>query len=82
MLTADNLRLPYRDNIFDAVISIGVIHHLTTRERRIQALKELARILCPGGKLMVYVWAMEQRHRKVRVNTLLRSDDSYQIRLP
>ena len=65
VLLADNLLLPYRDNIFDAVISVGVIHHFASRERRIQALQELARIVCPGGLLMVYVWAFEQKYRKV-----------------
>ena len=65
VMVCDNLRLPYRDNSFDSVISIAVIHHLTTPERRLVAVQELARILRPGGKLMIYVWAMEQRHRKV-----------------
>ncbi len=68
VMKCDNLCLPYRDNCFDAVISIGVIHHLTTKRRRAQALRELARILRPGGKVMIYVWAMEQHKRKV--NTL------------
>ena len=67
VMVCDNLRLPYRNNSFDAVISIAVIHHLTTPERRLVAVQELARILRPGGKLMIYVWAMEQRHRKVGV---------------
>ncbi|XP_070554763.1 uncharacterized protein [Ptychodera flava] len=64
VMVCDNIRLPYRDNCFDAVISIAVIHHFATVERRAQALRELARILRPGGKLMVYVWAMEQKQRK------------------
>ncbi|XP_006814379.1 uncharacterized protein LOC102805961 [Saccoglossus kowalevskii] len=64
VMVCDNIRLPYRDNCFDAVISIAVIHHFATVERRIQALQELSRILRPGGKLMVYVWAMEQKQRK------------------
>ena len=64
-MVCDNLRLPYRDSCFDAVISIGVIHHFTTPKRRAAAVCELARILRPGGKLMIYVWAMEQKHRKV-----------------
>lgn len=67
VMVCDNLSLPYRDNCFDAVISIAVIHHFATAERRIQALQELARICRPGGLLMIYVWAMEQKHRKVRV---------------
>ncbi len=65
VMTCDNLRLPYRDACCDAVVSIGVIHHLTTPRRRAAAVTELARILRPGGKLMIYVWAMEQKHRNV-----------------
>ena len=66
VMVCDNMQLPYRDCCFDAVISIGVLHHLTTRRRRTRALWELARILRPGGRLMLYVWAMEQNKRKVR----------------
>ncbi|RUS83587.1 hypothetical protein EGW08_008641 [Elysia chlorotica] len=61
---ANNFALPFRDASFDAVISIGVIHHFASREKRLKALDELSRILAPGGKLMVYVWAFEQTHRK------------------
>jgi ubiquinone/menaquinone biosynthesis C-methylase UbiE len=39
IIIADNLQLPYRDNLFDAVLSIGVIHHLATHQRRLQAIK-------------------------------------------
>ncbi|KAJ8404713.1 hypothetical protein AAFF_G00335760 [Aldrovandia affinis] len=60
----DGLRLPYRDGCFDAVLSIAVIHHLSTKERRIRAIKEMARTLRVGGRLMIYVWAMEQKRRK------------------
>ncbi|KAL0973570.1 hypothetical protein UPYG_G00206260 [Umbra pygmaea] len=60
----DGLRLPYRDRCFDAVLSIAVIHHLSTTERRIRAIKEMARILRVGGRIMIYVWAMEQTRRK------------------
>ncbi|BFZ15084.1 hypothetical protein BsWGS_18123 [Bradybaena similaris] len=64
VMVADNIALPFRDGVFDAVISIGVIHHFSSLERRIMAVSELSRILSPGGKLMVYVWAFEQAHRK------------------
>lgn len=62
----DNLALPFRDESFDAVLSIAVVHHFATTDRRVQALRELARVLRIGGKLIISVWAMEQRHRKVR----------------
>ncbi len=61
----DCLNLPYRSNQFDAAICIAVVHHLSTEERRVQALRELARIVRPGGRMLVYVWAMEQERKKV-----------------
>ncbi|CAN2388628.1 tRNA (uracil) methyltransferase activity [Pristimantis euphronides] len=64
VMVCDNLNLPFRDTCFDTVISIGVIHHFSTRQRRIRAIKEMARILHPGGQLMLYVWAMEQKGRR------------------
>lgn len=41
IVIADNLHLPYRENLFDAVLSIGVIHHLATHQRRVQAIRGL-----------------------------------------
>ncbi|XP_007947071.1 probable tRNA methyltransferase 9B [Orycteropus afer afer] len=63
VMICDNLNLPFRDQGFDAIISIGVIHHFSTKQRRIRAIKEMARVLVPGGQLMIYVWAMEQKNR-------------------
>ncbi|EHA98604.1 Putative methyltransferase KIAA1456 [Heterocephalus glaber] len=63
VMVCDNLHLPFRDQGFDAIISIGVIHHFSTKQRRIRAIKEMARVLVPGGQLMIYVWAMEQKKR-------------------
>ncbi|XP_078043753.1 tRNA (carboxymethyluridine(34)-5-O)-methyltransferase alkbh8 [Augochlora pura] len=57
---SDCLHLPYRNNSIDAAISIAVIHHLSTHERRKQAIAELARLLRPNGKCLIYVWAKEQ----------------------
>lgn len=68
-MISDCLALPFRDECFDAGLSIAVIHHFATTERRVAALKELARVLRIGGRLMVSVWAMEQRHRKVLQHT-------------
>ena len=62
---ADCLHLPYRSGVFDSVISIAVIHHLSTVERRLHAIQELCRITRSGGSILVYVWAFEQERKKV-----------------
>nr|XP_056711710.1 probable tRNA methyltransferase 9B [Euleptes europaea] len=64
VMICDNLNLPFRGQCFNAVISVGVIHHFSTKQRRIKAIKEMARVLVPGGQMMIYVWAMEQKTRR------------------
>ena len=61
---ADSLKLPIRSESFDAAISIAVIHHFSNELLRIQALKEIFRIVKKGGLVLVYVWAMEQKEKK------------------
>ncbi|KAG8452824.1 hypothetical protein GDO86_004566 [Hymenochirus boettgeri] len=70
-MVCDGLRLPYRTGCFDAVLSIGVIHHFSTKERRIRAIQEMTRILNVGGQIMIYVWAMEQKKRKFKKQDIL-----------
>uniref|UniRef100_A0A6V1RY07 Methyltransferase type 11 domain-containing protein n=1 Tax=Heterosigma akashiwo TaxID=2829 RepID=A0A6V1RY07_HETAK len=60
VICCDALKLPYRDNTFDAVICVAVLHHLSTEVHRINALKELVRITRPGGLIEIQVWAYEQ----------------------
>lgn len=44
--------LPYRDGAFQRVVSSFVLHHLD-RERKLEAFRELRRVLSPGGSLHV-----------------------------
>lgn len=67
----DNLELPFRDESFDAVLSLAVVHHFATTERRVGAIRELARILRIGGRVIITVWAMEQRHRRFESQDVL-----------
>ncbi|XP_013921711.1 PREDICTED: alkylated DNA repair protein alkB homolog 8 [Thamnophis sirtalis] len=63
-LVCDALTVPIRSGSCDACISIAVIHHFSTAERRLAVLCELTRLLRPGGKALVYVWAMEQEYKE------------------
>eukprot|EP00438_Fugacium_kawagutii_P024875 Skav205536 [mRNA] locus=scaffold1012:36046:41635:- [translate_table: standard] len=65
-LVADCLTTPLRAGIFDAVLSIAVLHHLSTPARRVQALREAARLLRVGGQLLVYCWSYEQDDERSR----------------
>nr|XP_025040613.1 alkylated DNA repair protein alkB homolog 8 [Pelodiscus sinensis] len=66
----DALSVPVRNSSCDACISIAVIHHFSTAERRLAAVRELARLLRPGGKALIYVWAMEQEYNKQKLKFL------------
>ncbi len=47
--------LPFADRSFDAVVSSLFFHHLT-REGKSSALAEIARVLRPGGRLLIADW--------------------------
>lgn len=77
-IVADNLSLPHPSGHFDFAISIAVIHHLSTPARRIQGVAAVLDTLRPpptesvendgtgdrGGKALIYVWALEQKHSR------------------
>nr|XP_046245306.1 alkylated DNA repair protein alkB homolog 8 isoform X2 [Scatophagus argus] len=63
---SDALSVPLRTASCDACISIAVIHHFSTQERRLAAVRELVRLLKPGGRALIYVWAFEQEYNKQR----------------
>lgn len=63
-MVADNLNLPHPKGHFDFAISIAVVHHLSTRERRVKAIEAILDTLKPGGKALIYVWALEQKNSR------------------
>ncbi|GEQ67576.1 hypothetical protein JCM33374_g1241 [Metschnikowia sp. JCM 33374] len=60
LCVADGLHLPHANNRFDFAISIAVIHHFATEERRIDAIRHILTKIRPGGQFLVYCWALEQ----------------------
>lgn len=51
-LRADAQKLPFRDNVFDAVTSIAVLQLIPDAEA---ALAEMVRVLRPGGRMAIMV---------------------------
>jgi SAM-dependent methyltransferase len=53
VMQADLLRLPFAPDTFDAIYSIGVLHHTASTRAAFDAL---VRLLRPGGRLAVWVY--------------------------
>lgn len=49
----------YPNDYFDVIISIAVIHHLSSEEKRISMLKEISRILKSNGKCLITAWTSD-----------------------
>lgn len=49
--TGDMRHLPYTDASFDAIVASLAIHNLPTETDREQAVREIARVLKPGGRV-------------------------------
>jgi ubiquinone/menaquinone biosynthesis C-methylase UbiE len=55
-IQANALKLPFKDNYFDTVFSIAVLHHIPSKENRIKFLTEANRVLKPNGACVITVW--------------------------
>ncbi len=53
---ADARNLPFADETFDWAISVAAYHHLKGHQDQLSGLKELRRVLKPGGEAFLTVW--------------------------
>lgn len=60
---ADAENLPFGDNTFDCVCSMGVLHHVPNTER---AVSEIFRVLKPGGRLIVMFYHRNSAQYRVK----------------
>ena len=59
--------LPFEDASADAILSIAAFHHLSTEERRVEALREMVRVLKNDGEILMSVWSKTQPKKTRRV---------------
>lgn len=72
----DCLHVPVRSQSIDGCINIAVIHHLATAERRLASIREMAKLLRPGGRALIYVWAKDQRAKDNKKSAYLLQNKS------
>ncbi len=61
---AEARNLPLADRSVDAALLMGPLYHLMERDERLAALKEVARVLRPGGRILAevitrYAWVVD-----------------------
>ncbi|MBN2239988.1 MAG: class I SAM-dependent methyltransferase [Dehalococcoidales bacterium] len=61
LVQADIRSLPLPDNSFDNAIAVATYHHIKSADDRLAALKELYRVLKPGGEAFITFWNRWQR---------------------
>ncbi len=58
---------PFRENVFDGVLLIAVIHHIPGHTERILALRNIANVTKPGSRLIITAWSIWNIKRLARV---------------
>ncbi len=70
----DATALPFPDNTFDIAYSFAVVHHIPGRELQKKFFSEAARVLSPGGTLIITSWQLwRPRYLSRLLPQLLRS---------
>lgn len=74
-LRGDLLRIPFEDDTFDLIYSIGALDHTPDPKR---AFSELVRVLKPGGRVSIWVY----RQERPLLEAVMRLQRAVSTRLP
>ena len=64
----DFMHIPFEKKEYDIVFSIASLHHVPSEPLRLRALKEIHRILKPGGYLLMTNWYLFQGKYQKLIN--------------
>ncbi len=69
----DALSLPFKNESFDKVYGIAVIHQIPSYRYRLQAVLEMKRVLKPGGRIFLTVWEIGKGSKLFLAKNALRN---------
>jgi len=64
LMNSEARELPYKNNTFDYIVSMGVLEMLASRETVVDILNELQRVLKPEGKMILSTVGVENQFCK------------------
>lgn len=53
-VAASSTAIPFPDNTFDLAYTVAVLHHVADKDAVHQTLKEMVRVVKPGGRILVW----------------------------
>ncbi len=56
--------MPFKEKSFDYIISIAVLHHLDSGEKRLSFLEEMRRVMKPKGEAFFTAWNKPDAKKK------------------
>ena len=64
ILQSNIKKIPFKDEIFDATISVAVLHHIYFKSDRSDAINELIRVTKKNGEILIQVWSNDVKKNK------------------
>jgi tRNA (uracil-5-)-methyltransferase TRM9 len=72
--------IPIKNNYFDGILYIASLHNIPNREKRIQSLRELNRIMKKEGTGLITVWSRWQdKYRKEFIKKWFKSTKNHEF---
>jgi len=57
LVQGNGTALPFRSESIDIAVYVATLHHLSDRQRRVESLRELGRVLGESGRALVSAWS-------------------------
>jgi arsenite methyltransferase len=86
LVDGDARKLPFDENSFDVVVSSWALHNIYDRAGRDTAIREIARVLKPGGRILIidirHTWEYAEILRQSKMSEVRRTGPNFLFLIP